>query len=326
MSQNNLISLFSSRMFLIIPLIAGYILDQLFGDPAWFPNPVIFFGKLIKINENQLNQGKGRFVKGSLQSIILCIACYAFFLVFTPEFACFYLQIPPIIYLLIATPIVFSGLAARGLINECRQVFNVFEILGLDAARLQLSRIVGRDTSGLDISQVHTATLETLSENLCDGVIAPLFYYAIAGLPGMMTYKMINTLDSMIGHRSKRFEKYGKFSARLDDIANFIPARLTSLLMVIVSVDFKVFSFIYKYGNRHKSLNSGYPEAAMAGILNLKFGGPSFYQGVLIDKPFIGDSLMLPDKEKFMRGCAINQLTSLSMLLLVIVFIWFTYA
>lgn len=130
----------------------------------------------------------------------------------------------------------------------------------------------------------------------------------------------------MIGHRSKRFEKYGKFSAHLDDIANFIPARLTSLLMVIVSVDFKVFSFIYKYGNRHKSLNSGYPEAAMAGILNLKFGGPSFYQGVLIDKPFIGNSLMLPDKEKFMRGCTINQLTSLSMLLLVIVFIWFTYA
>lgn len=326
MNQTNLINLFSPRMLLIIPIIAGYILDQLFGDPALFPHPVIFFGKLITINENQLNHGKGRFLKGSLQTSILCIACYAFFLVFTPEIACFYLQIQPIIYLLTATLIAFSGLAARGLITECRQVFSVLENKGLDAARLQLSKIVGRDTIGLSISQVHTATLETLSENLCDGVVAPLFYYAIGGLPGMLTYKMINTLDSMIGHRSKRFEKYGKFAARLDDVANFIPARLTALLMAILSVDYKVFSFIYKFGNCHKSVNAGYPEAAMAGILNLKFGGPAFYQGVLIDKPFIGDSLIQPDKEKFTHACAINQLTGLSMLMLVILYIWFTYA
>lgn len=324
MNQTMLINLFSPRILLIIPLIAGYILDQLFGDPALFPYPVIFFGRLITINENQLNQGGRRFLKGSLQTSVLCIACYAFFLVFTPEFACFYLQIPVLIYLLTATLIVFSGLAARGLITECREVFSVLDRNGLEAARLQLSRIVGRDTIELNVNQVRIATLETLSENLCDGVIAPLFYYALAGLPGMMTYKMINTLDSMIGHRSKRFEKYGKFAARLDDVANFIPARLTAFLLVIISGDFSVFSFVYRFGNCHKSLNSGYPEAAMAGILNLKFGGPSFYQGVLIDKPFIGDSLVLPDKEKFRRGCAINQLSSLTMLLLVIVFIWFT--
>lgn len=325
MNQTNLINLFSPRIMLIIPLIAGYILDQLFGDPASFPHPVIFFGKLITINETKLNQGERRFLKGSLQTSILCIACYAFFRIFTPEFACFYMQIPILIYLLMATLIVFSGLAARGLISECCAVFSELDLNGLDAARLQLSRIVGRDTITLDANQVQIATLETLSENLCDGVIAPLFYYAIAGLPGMMTYKMINTLDSMIGHRSKKFEKYGKFAARLDDVANFIPARLTAFLLVITSGDFRVFSFIYKFGHCHKSLNSGYPEAAMAGILNLKFGGPSFYQGVLIDKPFIGQSLMQPDKEKFRCGCVLNQLSSLSMLLLVIVFIWFTY-
>ena len=153
----------------------------------------------------------------------------------------------------------------------------VFEAVdrSLDEGRRQVGRIVGRDTSALSAQEVRTAALETLAENLSDGVIAPLFWYAVLGVPGMMAYKMVNTLDSMIGYRNERYRQFGCIAARIDDVANYIPARLTALLMIIVSGRLSLFRFVGKYGSRHASPNSGYPEAALAGILNCRFGAMS---------------------------------------------------
>jgi adenosylcobinamide-phosphate synthase len=179
---------------------------------------------------------------------------------------------------------------------------------------------VGRDTTQLSPQQIRIAVLETMSENLSDGVIAPLFYYVLAGLPGMMTYKMINTMDSMLGYRNHRYEQFGKVAARLDDIANFLPARLTALLMVLVTGCWQGLVFTLKYGHQHKSPNAGYPEAALAGILNCRFGGPNLYQGVLVDKPYIGKQERPIGHEEIHRVRRVNHSTCLLMVAGIILF------
>ena len=153
-----------------------------------------------------------------------------------------------------------------------------------------MARLVGRDTSELSAQEVRTAALETLAENLSDGVIAPLFWLALLGTPGMLAYKMVNTLDSMIGYRTERYKDFGCWAARIDDVANYIPARLTALLMVMASGRISLLWFVHHYGRNHASPNSGYPEAALAGILDCRFGGPHRYFGQLFDKPYIGDN------------------------------------
>jgi adenosylcobinamide-phosphate synthase len=182
---------------------------------------------------------------------------------------------------------VFYGLANRTLVDEGRAVFAALR-RGLPEGRRRLARIVGRDTAELSPQQVRVATFETMAENLSDGVVAPLFYFAVAGLPGMMAYKMINTLDSMIGHRDERHEWFGKAAARLDDAANLIPARLTAALMVLVTLSGRGARFVRRYGRAHASPNAGYPEAALAGILDVRFGGPNRYGGEWVQKPWIG--------------------------------------
>ena len=137
---------------------------------------------------------------------------------------------------------------------------------------------------------MRTAALETLAENLSDGVIAPLFWLALLGVPGMLAYKMVNTLDSMIGYKTERYRDYGCWAAHIDDVANYIPARLTALLMVIATGRLSLWRFVWRNGRRHASPNSGYPEAALAGILDCRFGGPHYYFGQLFDKPYIGEN------------------------------------
>ncbi len=199
--------------------------------------------------------------------------------------------------IVIATFGVFTALAHRTLAAECLAVFRALgdgtrdsDGTRLAAARRQLSRIVGRDTARLDAQQIRIAALETLSENLSDGVVAPLFWYALGGVPAMMACKMVNTLDSMIGHRDARYEFFGKTAARLDDAANYIPARVTALLLALAARSPRAFRFIVRYGSAHASPNSGYPEAALAGALDARFGGPHDYDGERIDKPWIGEN------------------------------------
>jgi len=185
--------------------------------------------------------------------------------------------------------IVFYCLAGTTLIREVREVFLALD-RSLDAGRKQVARIVGRDTSELSAQEVRTAALETLAENLSDGVIAPLFWFALLGTPGMLAYKMVNTLDSMIGYKTERYRDFGCWAAHIDDVANFIPARLTALLMVLAAGKPQLATFVWKNGRKHASPNSGYPEAALAGILDCRFGGPHHYFGQLFDKPYIGSN------------------------------------
>lgn len=292
-------------LLLIIPLAIGYLLDLFIGDPEKLPHPVRVFGNLIYKGEQLLNKPKRRFLKGMLLALVLCLLTFFSFKV-TIDLL---LSLHPYLYLLFTSIFVFYGLANKGLIDEGREVFQVLLTQGLEAGRKQLSRIVGRDTSQLSPQQIRIAVLETMSENLSDGVIAPLLYYALAGIPGMMTYKMINTMDSMLGYRSERYEQFGKLAARLDDVANFVPARITALLMALVSLCWQAIVFVLKYGNKHKSPNAGYPEAALAGILNCRFGGPNVYHGVLVDKPYIGERNRAIEHQEIYRVSRINHST-----------------
>ena len=306
-----------TEIYLIIPLMAGYGLDLVLGDPFTLPHPVRFFGLLISRGEAWLNKPARTMnaLVGAGLTIFLCTGTFFFFQGILRMLWTF--NIP--LYLIVCSVFIFYGLANRQLILEGKQVFAALRTRGLEAGRQQLSRIVGRDTSHLTIQQIRIAVLETMSENLGDGVIAPLFYYLLAGVPGMMTYKMINTLDSMIGYRNERYERLGKFAARLDDVANFIPSRLTALLMVLVTASIRGARFILRYGHQHKSPNAGYPEAALAGILNAQFGGPNIYQGVLVEKPFLGDNNRAILDNEIKKVSAINQRSCLLMVLLILI-------
>ena len=204
--------------------------------------------------------------------------------------------------------------AEARLIREVRAVFLAVD-RSLSEGRRQVARIVGRDTSALSAQEVRTAALETLAENLSDGVIAPLFWFALLGTPGMLAYKMVNTLDSMIGYRTERYRRFGTVAARLDDVANYVPARLTALLMLL-PLHPTLLKFVVKHGPRHASPNSGYPEAALAGILDCRFGGPHYYFGELVDKPYIGEHdrpLTTADMKTAIR---VNRMAEVFMLLL----------
>ena len=268
------------------PLLAGWLLDKLLGDPQRLPHPVVGFGKMISFAEHRLNRGTHRKAKGAVVALTLIIFVFAAIWLLRTLLTS---HLPVVVMLLLDTIIIFYCLAGTTLIREVRAVFLALD-RSLDEGRRQVARIVGRDTSELSAQEVRTAALETLAENLSDGVIAPLFWLALLGTPGMLAYKMVNTLDSMIGYRTERYKDFGCWAARIDDVANYIPARLTALLMVVASGRISLLRFVRHYGRNHASPNSGYPEAALAGILDCRFGGPHRYFGQLFDKPYIGDN------------------------------------
>ena len=284
-------------MVKVVTLLIGWVLDLIFGDPPKLPHPVVWFGRLIAAGEHRLNRDSHRRLKGALLAIGLILLVFALaWLIRTllGIFALFFYdgttihQIPLLLYLFDIL-VVFYCLAGTTLIREVRLVFFALD-RSLEEGRQQVARIVGRDTSQLSAQDVRTAALETLAENLSDGVIAPLFWLLLLGTPGMLAYKMINTLDSMIGYRTERYLEFGCMAAHIDDIANYIPARLTALLMVLSSGRLKLLGFVRKYGRNHASPNSGYPESALAAILDCRFGGPHYYFGELFDKPYIGSN------------------------------------
>ena len=302
----------------IISTLAGWLMDVLFGDPARLPHPIVGFGKLIAAGEKALNRGKYRRLKGALLAIVLIAATAA-----ATWGAMYGLQllgerIGAGIWLRRAAEaiLIFFCLAGTTLIKEVRAVFKAVD-LSLEEGRRQVARIVGRDTANLTAQEVRTAALETLAENLNDGVIAPLFWLALLGVPGMMTYKMINTLDSMLGYRNERYIDFGRFSARTDDVAGWIPARLTALLMLLTSGRLNLIKTVHRNGCKHLSPNSGHPEAALAAILDCRFGGPHDYFGQEVVKPFIGDNdrpLTTADMEV---ATAINRFSEIVMVSLV---------
>ena len=298
----------------VVSLLIGWLLDLFFGDPSKLPHPIVWFGKAIAFCEHRLNRENHRKLKGALTAVFLIAVTFSLTWFLRSQCSMFNIQCS----IAFDALIIFYCLAGTTLIREVRAVFLALD-RSLNEGRKQVARIVGRDTSELSAQEVRTAALETLAENLSDGVIAPLFWLAILGTPGMLAYKMVNTLDSMIGYKTERYKDFGCWAAHIDDIANYIPARLTAFLMILPKLftfHFSLFTFVRKYGRCHASPNSGYPEAALAGILDCRFGGPHYYFGELFDKPFIGTndrSLTTADMKTAVR---INRTAEILMVML----------
>lgn len=291
-----------------IVLLIAWGLDCLLGDPIWLPHPVVYFGKAIAFGERHLNKGKNRLWKGAILSTLLIVLTFCLtwaFLQCLNGFSSWLRWGWEII-------LVFYCLAGTTLIHEVREVFRAVD-KSLAEGRKQVARIVGRDTSALSAQEVRTAALETLAENLSDGVVAPLFWYLLLGVPGMMAYKMVNTLDSMIGYKNRRYALFGRWAARIDDAANYIPARLTALLMLLVTGKLRSLAFVWKQGRNHLSPNSGYPEAALAAILNCRFGGPHDYFGEPVWKPYIGSNERELTTSDMIRSVGINRRVEIAM-------------
>ena len=296
----------------LLSFIIGWLLDLTLGDPARLPHPVVWFGKAISACEHRLNKGSHRKLKGALTAIILIAIVF----VATWLLRHLLLPLPPYGLILLDAVIIFYCLAGTTLIREVREVFLALD-RSLDEGRRQVARIVGRDTSELSAQEVRTAALETLAENLSDGVIAPLFWLALLGTPGMLAYKMVNTLDSMIGYKTERYRAFGCWAAHIDDMVNWIPARLTAFLMVVASGRLALLRFVAQNGRNHASPNSGYPEAALAGILDCRFGGPHYYFGQLFEKPYIGDNPRELNTGAMKKAVRINRTAEVLMVILV---------
>ena len=295
-----------------ISLLIGWLLDLVLGDPQRLPHPIVWFGKTIAFCEHRLNRGTYRKLKGAFVAVALIVLVFVVACLLRSLLS----HLSSFLAIFFDVLIVFYCLAGTTLIREVRQVFRAVD-RSLQEGRAQVARIVGRDTSELSAQEVRTAALETLAENLSDGVIAPLFWLLLLGTPGMLAYKMVNTLDSMIGYRTERYRDFGCWAAHIDDAANYLPARLTALLMILAAGRPSLCRFVWRNGRRHASPNSGYPEAALAGILDCRFGGPHTYFGQLFDKPYIGENdrqLTTADMQKAVR---VNRTAEVLMIVIV---------
>lgn len=283
----------------MVNLIVAVILDFIIGDPYNFPHPVKLMGRIISIEEN-LARRLSKSNEG-LKIMGLIIVSINVFLGFVTPFVLLKLLSPyTILCKIINIYLIYTCIAARSLHYEANMVQKELD-KGLEEGRKRLSYIVGRDTSNLDEEEIIRATVETVSENTSDGVIGPLFYIVLLGAPGGLAYKFINTMDSMLGYMNDRYKHLGYFPAKVDDLFNLIPARLTAILMNISSIgrfDFINGMKILKRDRRnHKSPNSGYPESATAGLLGIQLGGGNYYHGLYVEKPHIGDKINDVNKE-----------------------------
>lgn len=304
--------------YLLISVVLGSIIDSLIGDPYKLPHPIRVFGNAISKLESLLNRGSLRKLKGVFMWLILVgVTWISFYYLIT-------LLVPhPWILCLFTAIFFFYGLSNRCLIDEGLKVERLLQKDKIHEARKQLSMIVGRDTSKLSGSKIRTAVIETLSENLSDGVVAPIFFFAIGGIPLMMAYKMINTLDSMVGYKNDRYQDFGFFSAKMDDLANLIPARLTAIFMVLVSLSKRGFVFIFQFGKAHSSPNAGYPESALAGILDCRLGGTSDYFGKTVEKPFIGYNNRELKHRDVIQCCWINAKVAILCYTILSIILWY---
>lgn len=273
-----------------IAIAIGFFLDRLIGDPPKWPHPVRWIGSFITKMTALLNKGQFRLLKGASLLFLTAVPVFVIVLAVTS----FAYSVHLFIGVIIESVFIAIGLAQKSLRDAALAVYEPLSVGQLTEARTKLSWIVGRDTDKLSESDIVRGTIETVSENTADGITSPLFWAFLLGAPGLWLYKSVNTLDSMIGHKDERYEKFGKFSARADDILNFIPARLTGLLMVLYAPNksklslWRRFSGWGKDARRHPSINSGFLEAATAWQLGITLGGKSSYQGKVSERPTIG--------------------------------------
>ena len=267
-------------MTLFQVLFLALIIDYFVGDPErlWdrFTHPIVYFGRAIDWLDQRLNKGKMRRAKGILAIVLLVLAGLIIgrILKLVPDFR--------ILEIVVVTILI----AHKSLIDHVKAVAKALDV-GIEAARREVAKIVGRDPGDLDESGVATAAIESCAENFSDGVVAPVFWFLVLGLPGIIVYKIVNTADSMIGHKSETYNQFGWAAAKLDDLMNWIPARLCGALMCLVTRKQDAFELMRDDAPLHASPNAGWPEAAMAGILDIRLAGPRVYDGELTDDPYI---------------------------------------
>jgi adenosylcobinamide-phosphate synthase len=277
----------------IYVILAAVLLDLLLGDPRWLPHPVVYIGKLVTTLEKILRRLVPNERLGGVLLLVITVGV-------TSGLAAAILKcasaVSPYAGFAVAVYLAFTCLAARSLHGESRLVADALARGDHPEAREALSRIVGRDTANLDEPEIWRATVETVAENACDGVIAPLFCLMLGGPVLALAYKAVNTLDSMVGYKNEKYLDFGWASARFDDLANWIPARLTGLLMVLAAPfvrlsPIRAWWIMVRDGKNHSSPNSGIPEAATAGALGVQLGGTNHYFGKPVAKPTIGDAI-----------------------------------
>lgn len=281
-------------MNILILLFGAVVLDLLIGDPSWIPHPVVLMGKLISKAETLLRKVFPQKLRFAGKILAVTIPLFTLAVTFLLLWVCY--KIHPLFGLAVEIFLGSLTLAAKSLKKESMKVYEQLEKGDLPKARYAVSMIVGRDTQNLDETGVTKAAVETVAENTSDGIIAPMFYLAIGGTPLAMCYKAINTLDSMVGYKNEKYIDFGRASAKLDDAANFIPARIAGGLMVIsaylTGMDGKnAWKIFRRDGRNHASPNSAQTEAACAGALQVQLAGNAYYFGKLYEKPTIGDPI-----------------------------------
>jgi adenosylcobinamide-phosphate synthase len=311
----------------IFLFISCYIADLIFGDPEWFPHPVRGIGKIINILDNWLRGKQSNKLRERIKGAILVIfvigicGCFAYLILEIAK------RLNNYLWYFIWVYLGYTTLAIKDLHVKSKAILNELKNNDIKEARNELSKIVGRDTEEMEEEEIITATVESIAENTNDGIVAPLFYLIIGGPVLAIIYKAINTLDSMVGYKNEKYIYFGWASAKLDDIANYIPARISGFLISIASLILgygflNSFKTMLKYGRCHPSPNSGILEAAISGALGVRLGGPSFYQGIEVRKPYIGE-----DKNEVNLYCInsalnISFITSLLMLFIGVVLKW----
>ncbi len=296
-----------------IVILAAVFLDLIFGDPLWLPHPVRWMGRAITLLEPRFRRlDLPLIVSGALMTFLLIGASYGGTAILI--WGCGHIH--PALKPMVGIVLVYYCISMKSLEKAARDVSTVLETGDLPAARQSVGWIVGRDTQALDADGVRRAVVETVAENFVDGVAAPLFYAVIGGPPLALAYKMINTLDSMVGYKNARYRQFGKVAARLDDGANFLPARLSLPAIwlaahILARAGGRSFRTALAEGAHHSSPNAGYPEAAFAGALAVRLNGPNYYGGVRVDKPYIGRHFGRARHIHIQRACDLMLLSSL---------------
>jgi adenosylcobinamide-phosphate synthase len=299
-----------------IAFTIGWGLDLVLGDPQWLPHPIRGIGLLISRLERILRKIRNERLAGCL------LVCGVLFLVIATVVVT--LRFGGIVA---GTYWVFTSLAVRSLDHESQKVIDALGRRDINAARLIVGCLVGRDTKHLSEAEIVRAVFETVAENMSDAIVAPLFYLAIFGVPGMVAYKAVNTMDSMVGYKNDRYIRFGWAAARLDDVANYIPARITSGLIVLGAAISRLrwrgaVQTILRDARLQPSPNAGYPEAALAGALGVRLGGLNYYFGQPVQKPFLGDSIEKLESSRFPQVRRILYLVTAISYLVVGVCLW----
>lgn len=281
-----------------IGLFIVYLLDLLFGDPVWFLHPIRIIGKTIEYLEKMVRRMRHTVFSEKTAGILLCAIIVISSYIITWVIIYLSYRVNAYFGTCVAIALAYFTISIKSLGSAAQDIGSSLKEEEEKSARKRLSLIVGRDTMSLNRNEIIRATVETVAENTSDGIVAPLFYLIIGGPPLGMAYKAVNTLDSMIGYKNDRYLKLGWASAKCDDLANYIPARITGMLMIIAALflrkDWKgAYATLRRDARKHRSPNSGYPESAVAGALRVQLGGTNYYNGIPMMAPLIGQ-----DREK----------------------------